>query len=199
MSTTPQEEPQEMPETPPMPPLQSEDGSITKAMQSIKQAPDVVKGHVPEAVKHPKESLLGSIHGAQEAVKNGLVGSKSIPAEWNKLKGSYSDFYKTSIGSTLRATKKLVTLHPVQAVKEFVGGTTGNLANMANIITSPSRFAVAGSAKVVNTAGTVAKLPFKAVKGIANSPFKIWNTLNTGTNKLFGIGSKIKAWNGKGF
>jgi len=184
-----QKTPNEPRETPPMPPPQ--EGGIDEAMHSVQQAPDALSEHIPESIKHPKEGLAKAIDTAKQTI----IGSKSIPTEISNLKDSYLDFYKQAITSNLKTLGKLATLHPIQAVKEFALGTTGNLKSIANIVTSPSRLAVAGGASVVDLAKKTAKLPFQAAAWVAKSPLGVWGILNRGAGKLSEMEKKFQSWN----
>jgi len=177
-----QKTPHESPETNPLPPQEM------GADNTMPPAQDVVSEYVPESIKQPKVGIFKAIDTAKQTI----IGSKSIPTEINTLKDSYIDFYKQTITSNLKALGKLATLHPIQAVKEFASGATGNLRNMANIVTSPSRLAVAGGASVAGLAKKTARLPFKAAAGIAKSPLWVWEKMKNGTGKLFDIGKRFQ-------
>lgn len=175
MKTTPDQSPQEK-----LPPMETE-------MDNAMPDNETMSESVPHKFERPKVGIYKSIDTAKQTI----IGSKSIPTEIDTLKDSYVDFFKKSVTSNLKAVKELATLHPIKAVKEFAFGTTGNLNNMAKIVTSPSRMAVAGGASVLE----VAKLPFKAAGGVAKSPLWVWDKMKNGTDKLFNIGKRFDAWN----
>ena len=171
--------------------IPEENNRLEKEESSQSYSPEVISG----IESGEKNSMLDSVKKSKNLIQKSLIGSKSFPAEIRNLKDSYVGFYKQSVGSTLKSAKKLVTLHPVDAVKEFATGTMGNLKNVANIVTSPARFAVAGVSNVASTAKSVAKLPFKVAKGLAESPLWVWNKLNKGADRLFSVGQKFQTWN----
>jgi hypothetical protein len=179
-------------ETPtPMPPTEpaQEIGRAENMMEEMK-APDTASEYIPESIEHPKGRITMAIGKARETI----LGNGSLPDEIKGLGRSYVNFYKVNVGSNLRCLRDLVTLHPVRAAKEFAFGTTGNLGNMAKIVSSPVRLGYSAGASVANIGKETAKLPFKAAAGVAKSPLWVWEKMVEGVNKLSKIGHSINTW-----
>jgi len=142
-----------------------------------------------------KESMLNSIHESHGVIHETLVGKKNFRAEAAGLKDAYIGFYKKGLTTTAGTLGELVKGRPVQAFKKCVAGATENFGNLIKIVTSPSRFAVAGASNVADGVKFVAKMPVKAVTGVAKLPFKVIEEVEKGTDKLFEIGKRIQTWN----
>ncbi len=129
----------------------------------------------------PKERLSGAIGKARETI----IGSGSLKEEISGLGRAYLDVSKQMIVTPPKALWELVRLHPINAARETARGFGDVLGSTVKMATSPSRLAVAGAGKVAKAAKKTAKMPFKLAAGIAKSPFRVWNMLDKGTDKLF--------------
>ena len=158
---------EEQPMEPPMPP---------QDILPTEEAPEVFKP--PTA---PKEKLIGAIGKARETI----VGSSSLKEEISGVGRAYLDVTKQMIVTPPKALWELVRLHPVNAAKETAIGLGKVLGSTVKMATSPSRLAVAGAGKATKAAKKTAKIPFKLAAGIAKSPFRVWNALDKGTDRLF--------------
>ena len=189
MPNTPQE--MEIPPSMPMPePELSSGDNHMDNMEEEMRAPDTASEYIPESIERPKGRITMAIGKA----RNTILGNGSLPDEIKGLGRSYADFYRVNIGSNLKCLRDLVTFHPVRAAKEFAFGTTGNLGNIAKIVASPVRLGYAAGASTAHLGKETAKLPFKAVAGVAKSPLWVWDKMVKGVNKLAQVGNKINTW-----
>lgn len=147
-----------------------------------------------EAVKHPRALLGSAIHKARETI----IGSGSIKQELKEVGSAYADIPGNVIRKPLHALGHLLMLNPIDATKELAEGTINVMGDVVKIGTAPARLASAGVAGTAHLAAETAKLPFKGVKAIAESPFKVWDMMDKGTDKLFGYVDKLEAWDKAG-
>jgi len=180
------EEPQDMPRPPDAP---KEDAEFRPEESADMMRQKMLAG------KDLKESMINSIEGSKGVIYQKLVGSKSFKTEATELKDAYIGFYKKGLTTTAGALGKLVRGRIVEAFKESGKGIAENCGNLLKIVTSPSRFAVAGASNVADGVKFVAKMPVKAVKGVAKLPFKAVEEISKGIDKMFEVGKKFQTWN----
>lgn len=142
---------------------------------------------VVEAVKHPVVQLDNAIHKARDTI----IGSGSIKEEISKLGDRYLNIPKNIVGTPLKTLGDLLTLHPLKATGDLIGGGVQLFKDSFSIATAPSRLAVAGAKATGETASEVVKLPFKGAELAIKSPFLVWNTLDKGVQKATELKSSL--------
>jgi len=127
-----------------------------------------------EGLEHPKDPLNSAIKEAKDTITAGSVSVKEGLAE---VKDAAVNAPKEAGATPLESLDQLVHSHPIDATKELASGTGKVIDNLVKVATSPARLGVAGV-----SAGA---------KIIAESPFRIWNTIDRGANRVFDLGRSI--------
>ena len=140
-----------------------------------------------EGLKHPKEQLNSAIQKAKDTI----VGSGSIKKELATVKNAVIDTPKEAVVTPLKSLDQLVHLHPIDATEELASGAGNVIGNLVKVATSPARLGIAGVSAGAEAVKAVAKMPVKGMEIIVKSPFYVWNTINRGADKIFGLGSSI--------
>lgn len=129
--------------------------------------------NVPEAIK---ARALNTLHNGYETLR----GSGSLPQELSSVARSYLNIPGTALGTALRASGDLLTFQPLQATRAVAGGLLSTLRDIGNIVTSPSRVAVAGVGTAARAVGSVAALPLRA-------PMAACRVVGNGCSSLMGM------------
>lgn len=133
-----------------------------------------------EAMRPDKITTLGAIGKARETI----IGSGSMRQEIAKVGDSALNIPLTILGTPLQSLGKLVTLHPVEAVKKMASGASEIIHSTVDLVTSPARLGVAGISGAADIGKGALQLPFKTVDWAVRSPFYAFNTLESGFNRF---------------
>lgn len=141
----------------------------------------------PEILSHPKEGIKSAINTMRQTI----IGSGSFGQEIKGVGSAYAEGFTNTLLTPPKALYDLVTLHPIKAVHEATDGIGSVIRNSLKIVTSPSRLAIGATV-------SAAKLPAKALAGVAKSPLLVWGALAAGTNRIAGLMDRFSQWNNAG-
>jgi hypothetical protein len=154
-----------------------------------------------EPTANPKGLTAGAGEAASKAVETGATIKRTAADTINRMKETISTrgntvageikrlgtdyigskgIYGSAIKTPLKAAHKLLTLSPLQAVREVAEGAGKTLGNLADIGFAPARIGVAGGEAFINAAKKTASLP----AAIAKSPLKVFGAIQSGIGKF---------------
>lgn len=147
-----------------------------------------------EVLKNPAEQLSLAIDKAKETIH----ASRTITGELGTTVNAAIDIPKESIKTPLKSVGKLVSGHPIDAMTELASGATNVMGDMVKLATAAPRIGAASLSTAKKGLIATSKFPFQGLVMVAESPFRIFHTMEDGVDKFFSAGkSALSAANSK--